>query len=515
MRALLAVALADWRERLRRPSFLVAMGGGVYFGYLIEAGYVSLSIENKRGIMNSAWVGTMTALALGAIFPIIGFYLVKNALARDRQTGVGEILAASPVGRLAYIGGKALSNFLFLAAVAAVPVGGALLLQLTSGEDRHLDVVALVGPVFLLTLPTLAIVAAFAVLFESLRFLRGTFGNVAFFVVWMALMVGSVSGSSRILDVVGAGTVRDALFQHLEGRVPAGHLGDAFSLQIGPANQHPATGSFIWDGLSWSAGLAERTIGTYGLAIILLLAATFFFDRFDPARIRSRRLAADDSTPAAAQRGRLRLPRGFFGTSFGGLVMAELRLMLEGRNLWWTLTGLGLVVACCLAPLNAVRQGLWPVAWLWPLACWSDMGCRESRSGTGTLIYCSPRSLAQQALAIWTAGVLITIAFSIGVGVRLAATGDVSALLAYAAGCFFIPSLALALGSWSGGNRIFECAYLLLWYIGPMNQVPSFDYMGVTAVARSAHYGTGYLAGAALLLALAILGRRNLAQRVR
>src|SRR5262249_35614481 len=104
------VALADVRERTRRYSFLAAMGVAAYFGYLVDAGYVTLSIENQRGTMGSAWVGTMTAMTLAVMLPLFGFYLVKSAIATDRATGVGELLAASPLGRLAYVAGKAASN---------------------------------------------------------------------------------------------------------------------------------------------------------------------------------------------------------------------------------------------------------------------------------------------------------------------------------------------------------------------------------------------------------------------
>ncbi len=42
MRQVGAVAWADLLERVRRYSFLVTLAGTLYFGYLVNAGYVQL-----------------------------------------------------------------------------------------------------------------------------------------------------------------------------------------------------------------------------------------------------------------------------------------------------------------------------------------------------------------------------------------------------------------------------------------------------------------------------------------
>jgi len=44
----------------------------------------------------------------------------------------------------------------------------------------------------------------------------------------------------------------------------------------------------------------------------------------------------------------------------------------------------------------------------------------------------------------------------------------------------FVPSLALALGSYTGTNRAFEALYLAVWYVGPVNGVPVLDFAAAT-----------------------------------
>jgi hypothetical protein len=76
----------------------------------------------------------------------------------------------------------------------------------------------------------------------------------------------------------------------------------------------------------------------------------------------------------------------------------------------------------------------------------------------------------------------------------------------------FIPTLALALGVWSGTSKFFEALYVAFWYIGPINQLAVFDYMGLSRQALAQGMPlvylvvTGALAGAALAGA-ALAGR--------
>src|SRR5205085_5173350 len=98
-----------------------------------------------------------------------------------------QVLAATPLGRFAYLVGKALSNLFVFSAILAVLAGAGLAMQLLAREDRHVDVAKLVIPMLVFALPALSVIAAFAVLFECVPFLRGGFGNVAWFFLWGAI----------------------------------------------------------------------------------------------------------------------------------------------------------------------------------------------------------------------------------------------------------------------------------------------------------------------------------------
>ena len=486
-RLLYHMARADFLERARRYSFLVTVAGAVFLGYMINAGNVNLSFQDQRGILNSAWVGTLIGLTAAMMLPLFGFYLVKNTLERDRETRVGEILAATPLGKAAYTCGKTLSNFLFLGVILAILTAAGLLLQMLSGEDRHVHLAAFLQPILWIALPPIAVVAALAVLFESIRWLRGSLGNVLFYFLWTGLLTAALL--SPALDSLGWHLVQDSLLQKVPSlqTAAAGKVEQA-SFSIGPHQEIHKT--FHWDGIDWTAAIVAQRLAVAAAAVAVALLAAFFFGRFDPAKEGGRlpRAASEAEGEAGAEarrprKRRIALPSGSPANPFLALVVAELRLMLQGRNFWWYVVAAGLLVAGTVSPLIAIRVGILPAAWLWPIGLWSGMGTREKRFGTEELVFSGPRPAAYGGAAIWTAGVLVAAGTTLGAGLRLLASGDGRSFLAWVAGCLFIPGLAFALGTVSGTSRLFEVIYLMLWYIGPMNHVPAFDYMGVTPQA--------------------------------
>ena len=135
------------------------------------------------------------------------------------------------------------------------------------------------------------------------------------------------------------------------------------------------------------------------------------------------------------------------------------------------------------------------------------MGSREQSHNTGQIVFSAAYPLGRQLLAVWLAGACVAAATGAGFAARQALTAQWGALGAWAVGVLFVPSLALALGVWSGNRRTFEVIYTLLWYVGPINRVPALDYMGVTPEAVSAGIALYYVLACGVLLGLAVLGR--------
>jgi hypothetical protein len=194
------------------------------------------------------------------------------------------------------------------------------------------------------------------------------------------------------------------------------------------------------------------------------------------------------------------------GSRFLQLVMSELRLMLKGLRWWWYVGAIGLLVGQLVSSDSNLRSGFLIAAWIWPILLWSQMGCREARHATGALLFSSERSLSRQLPALWTAGVLLALLTGGGAGIRLVLAADWHSLAAWLAGALFIPSLALALGIWSGSGKAFEAIYTVWWYMGPAHQTPGLDFMGTTPASSSA---AAYALAAIVLVAVSYWGRRT------
>lgn len=521
LRIVHAIARADFLERVRRYSYLITLLFAVCLGYAAGTGGISLRLGDYRGLYTSAWIGAMVALITTTFVSLVGFYIVKSAVDRDRQTGVGQILAGTPLTKVSYLLGKFLSNFAVLASMVVVLALTAVAMQFLTAEDRAFHAGALLLPFLLLALPAMALTAATAVFFETFRFLRGGFGNVLWFFLWaFGISLPGLMGRPE-LDPSGLWIVYQSMVPAARAEIP-GYV-DSFSFGVGDKAAQVAHG-FHWNGVDWTAGLVLTRLVWIAAAFALVLLGALFFDRFDPSRLRGQFRAKPkqasgtpelDAKPANVSVGaRTTAPihltplvEHAAAPAFGRIFMAELRLAVKGYRWWWYAVAGGLLIGQFAAPLEISRGPLLAIAWIWPIFIWSALGTREARYGTQQLFFSCASILPRQFSAAWLAGVAVTALLGSGAALRLALAGQAGGVLAWAAGALFVPSLALVLGVWSGTSRFFEGLYTMLWYMGPINHVPELDFTGAASGSSAGHLSLTYLFITAILVAAAFFGR--------
>jgi len=270
--------------------------------------------------------------------------------------------------------------------------------------------------------------------------------------------------------------------------------------------------TFTWTGVHWTTDLILARFTFIGFAVLLTLLGALFFDRFDPSRRKPRQTkraaASPDLQPAtpshvlpAVNLTPLNTASNRF--SFFNILNAELKLLLKGQRWWWYLIAGGLIIAGFVNTSTITREAILPITWVWPVLIWSAIGNREIRHNVQQMTFSSPYPTWRQIPAQWLAGFILTIAMSTGAILRLGIEGDATGLLVLLTGAIFIPSLALASGVWSGGSKLFEILYILIWYIGPLNRTPALDYIGATANGNPKFF----LLVSILLVTFAIFGR--------
>jgi hypothetical protein len=518
LRVLYHMAKADFLERVRRYSFLVILASALWLAYGIIAEKITVNVGNGyRGVYNSAWIGMLMAICCSTFLSLCGFYVVKNSIERDSTTRVGRILAATPMRKEFYTVAKTVSNFAVLASMVVMLMAAAVVMQWLRPEARPISLWQLWSPFLLIAFPAMFIEGSVAVLFETLPVLRGGVGNVIYFFVWTFALVGGAE--TRIDDPVGLHVFSESTRQALSGLNPANATVSGFSLQIGGRRDLQ---TFLWNGVDWTpTALAWRFLWVLaGLGIALL--ASVFFHRFDPAResVREKKEKTKNGSPLddagfVAPSGYQDSPHASLTLTplvsrghnrFARLVLSELALMVKGLRWWWYVVAAGLLVAEFTSPTADARAGVLLAAWIWPVLVWSQIGCRESRYATQSLIFSAERVVYRQLAAVWMAGVMVAVLTGAGTGIRILLSADSRSAGGWFAATLFIPSLALVLGVWSGSSKFFEALYTLWWYVGSLHHLPSLDFIGASAASSSPSL---YLTLTVGLLLAACLGRRR------
>ncbi|EOM74525.1 hypothetical protein DW322_04970 [Rhodococcus rhodnii] len=509
--AVAAVAMADFRDRSRRPAFLVTVLGAVALGYVavppVSATYAMVKVGSFRGLYDSAYIGMLLAMIGSLWLPLFGFYVVRGRIARDISTGVGEMLSASPLRTPMYLVGKYLSNLMVLAAMAAALALIAPVMQLLRGESTSLDLTTLWLPLVLFCLPVLAVAAAAAVVFETVPFLRGGAGNILWFFVYPSMFL---AGIPLVYGSVTAGFQADLAAQH---------PGTDDEISIGLTAEPGALGQFTWSGIDIDTTLVAASAGLIAAATLVAFLPSLWFGRFDPSR-RQRTPSHPSAVPAteppvapAFSQGPRTLPPGERGQSFPGLLLGEVRIHLGSVSRWWWLTLAIVTIAALAVPADRVGTVLL-FAWLLPVLVWSRLGTLTFEQGVAPLVQCSvsPRI---RLVAEWGAGVLIAAIAGVGPLVKMLLAADATGVAAWVAGATAIPALALLIGSIGRSARVFQAVYLVIWY-AVLNGVAAVDVMGALRTDESLAGPPPLLSfgvGAALIAATALVQEIRHARR--
>ncbi len=505
------LARADLLERTRRYQYVATIAVTLLVGTLLvparNAGYETFLVDGYRGIYNSPWIGAIFAILASMLLSLFGFYNVKSAVERDRKTRVGEIIAATPVARFDYAFGKALSNFLVLGSMAAILFVVAIAMQFVRGESAAFDLGQIAAPFAVVVFPTIAVVAAIALLFEIIPWLRSGLGNVAYFALWTWYLIWSFQAEVRHVpwwrDMLGGNLVMGQVWAGVLHVDPHARLNDIEIGAVGERAHHFFTFSaFLWTGTD----VVER-LTWFAVALGVVAAAALFFDRFDkPARTaeHAKRNAVAARWQAAVTRATGPMIDVLSASDFGAIVLAELRLLVRGLSFWWYVVAAGLWIAQLFVDAKA-QSLVVGLAWIWPMLQWSQLGTREAVCATEQFIYPTLHPIRRQFVAQWLGGVLLAVATAGGSLVHWAHVGNLSGIEGILAGAIFVPTLALACGALSGTTRLFEIVFLVLWYLGPMNRT-TFDF-------TQGAYAPGFTLASLLLFVMAVGARKLRLQR--
>ena len=473
-----AILRADLLERTRTPRFWIVLGVVAIMAWgcfpAASSGYLTVSIGDRfRGVYSSAWIGMVLALEFSTLLSLAGFYLVRGTLTRDIDTRVWQLLVATPMTRTSYLLAKWCSHMVVFGLIVLAGLLVGIVVELVRGEDRSLDLIELVKPVLVLSLPALALTAMFAIWFDLLPWLRRTAGNVLFFFLWAVMLAVPIASldpdlnpgqqNASMSDPGGLAVLMRDLDRTLTpGSISKKDRGISIGwAAVGAADMHQAPTLFAWP--EWKVRAIDLPARAFwlGLAIVGILLAAPLLDRC------AARASAPGSRTGSNSGRRLRwldrliapLQRNPLGT----LIAAELQLVLRARRkLWWLVLLVLLGIQLLAPPQNAVIAVIG--AWLLSLDAFSRAALRERDTGTAAFVFSAAKSSKRVLLARWMMLLLLAWLATLPALLRFGLTAPSTALAILAIGASFA-SWGLALGALVRNQRLFEMLAIFLAYV--------------------------------------------------
>lgn len=485
------LARADFFERIRRYNFLLMLGVVLWLGYLSASGQFRLRVPpDYLGVINSAWIGATMTITATFFLGWFGFYLIKGSINRDYETGVGQIIATTPISRTVYMLGKWFSNFLVLSIMILILAIAGILMNVFWGVEP-INIGSIITPMILIALPLVAFVSALAVLFESITWLRGGLGNLVYFFLFLFMLTGSLDAMSAsrgsllfpYLDFAGWQMLGNSITDAAKLAFPESSGGFAFS--ITPL-ENP--NFFVWDGLVWTKEILLSRFYYLIVVIIICSVAALTFDRFNPTRIKKTKAKTSkpihDSLEESAAANKfihkiktlIKIPQ--VKSHFLTLLFLEMKLLIKEQRWWWYLITIGLILSQYLATVENIKM-LNLLAWVWPILIISGIGNRESRYNTSQIMFSTISPIKVQLPAIWFATLLFLGILGSGSLFKALSTGELTSIMGWITAVIFIPSLAFFLGIFTGNNKTFEVIYIMWMYLLTQN-INALDFMGMT-----------------------------------
>ena len=489
-----AIVRADFLIRFRRPSTIVIFVLLSAIAYLWvpapSTGRALMRIGEKRALYDSAAIGMATGLLAGMFVGLAGFYVISSAIRRDVVSRCGSIIAATTVRNVEYLAGKFLGNIVFLVTFVAGYMLVSMTMLLVHGEGP-LQPVVFVEEYALLASGTIVLISVLAIVFESVPWLSGRFGDVVYFILWagtFSIAVAFVEGGvmwTRYIDFHA--------LAFMMAQIRSTFHTTSFSIGASPYN--PANGTIVVPPLRLTAEWIVPRITSTLAPLLLLPIALVFFHRFDPVRTRTAAAHARRSWSGRINALVRPLARLAFGRFAGATAIADAQLTVVSTPL--------VVVAAIVFALVPI-EGM-PFAFLAAAMFISDAATRERRAGTEALVWAVPR--VRERIVTWkmTSSLLVAL-LVVAIPIARSAVARPATLGPLLAGVIFTCAAATALGIISGNPKTFIVLYLTFWYIcvNDKGATPALDFAGFFGV--HAGVAAAYaLAAVGLLVAAEVL----------
>jgi hypothetical protein len=475
-----AIVRADFLIRFRRLSTVIIFLFLSGFAYVwvpdAATGRTLMQINGARVLYNSAAIGMGTSMLASVFIGLFGFYVVSNAVRRDVNSRCGYVIASTTMRSGEYIVGKFLGNVVFLTTFIAGYMAASMAMLLVRGE-APLEPLIFMKQYAIVTPSTIVFISVAAIVFESIPWLSGRFGDVFYFFVYAAslgivitMMVKGGTGLARYFDFSAFGYLMEQMQRNFHTQ----------AISIGASSFDPRKAPLIIDGFHLAGDAwATRLVSTI-TPIPMLLLARLFFHRFDPARIRAAGVKGKRGWMRSFNALAKPFVRPLAAIPVRGAAMTD-AMMTFAITPFAGIALVGITIASLASPKSL------PITFAIAAIVISDIASRDRRAGTTALLSASPR--LRENTVLWK------FASAAIVAAMLLVVPLVRSPMSVIAGILVIAAAATALGVISGNPKTFIVVFLTFWYVvvndhGKTKSLDVAGFYGTPSIGVIAMYGT-------------------------
>ena len=350
---------ADYLQRFRSYTFIISLLVSVMVAYSFvpaeSANYTTIQVGDHVGFNNAAWIGHVTAIMASTFLWLIGFYIINNGIRRDKETGVGQIIATTSITNFQYLLSKSLSNFLVLLTITAIIFLMALGLIFTRGSSYEFNVSQFLLPYVFTTLPSLFFLSAFTILLEVVFGKRTNLLNVVFFFIFSAIIAVTNTNNNinlQLLDPLGIKFLTNEILTFVKASSSETNLNISVGFNFYTANE---VKQFLYQGSHFSTAYILSRLLWILLGFVILKLSAVLFNRFD-------------SKVVASLKGKIILPANIYSetdsseikrndlikveTNFGlfPLIKTEFIMLIRKGPNWFWIINVAIFIALFFIP---------------------------------------------------------------------------------------------------------------------------------------------------------------------
>lgn len=485
------LVLTEVRLRARRWTSLMAIFLMAALSWNIisdpASGHAMIVIDHVRVLYTSSALALGSSSLLSMIMLFVGFFLVRGRVADDIRTGIGSLIAASPVSNAVFLSSRWIGGVLYFLLLVFAGMLSVMVLQLVRGEPG-IDFWVYVKTYSLVFVPLAFYVVSVALFFDSIPFLMGKLGDFLFFILWVA----QLSLITKIMDL-GMGQTSAWFVFDFGGLVTTianlqGQL-NTKNFSLGGGNFDPALAPIVLPASLWSLKMLGLRIASGAVALIPLFFAFPLFHRFSPDRVklsqaRKRRSPIEILNHWSRPLARLAQPLMAVANripNFFGQVLADVALALISAPIFI----LCLLVLNGLAIFNSEAKLF--VVLPFVVMAWGmlivDISTRDYQAGIESMTAAVRGGVERRYLRQLSACLMLALMFG-GIAMLRLLRSEGFFVLMMITGFLAASALACAAGRITRSARPFLALHLFWLYVASQaNSIPMVDLFGFNHVA--------------------------------